>query len=526
MKMEGIGITKIDNGATEEDLCWELTDCGAATCGANALIYKNKARFIIETDRVPVPSKWLNENFEKCVPLEYVDPEADIFVLGNNPDRKYHHLCHAYGAYAQSGFKDASILVIDGRDANFYNEETGYGISIGIYKAEGNTVTPVRTYSVQQSLGYMYAWGVTGCGFGNNHKYAGKLMGAASFSEPPADTPVFFEVDENTGDILDGSISFGAEVRDNVVYLKNGVLTRKVFGEERYIEATEARKFNFTYVKQAAAVQKMFEDAVFSLLRYIKNTLPSHNLVLTGGCALNCVCNGKIIRSGMFDDLFIPNMCEDQGNVIGRMVMELGQEVSKPYIYNNVTYPVPAGYTKPISKAALASKIKEGQIVCWFEGGSEYGPRALCHRSILGNPELPWMANRLNEIKRREYWRPLAPVVLDTHFKKFFDVDGRIWFPHKVMLATEYLRPEYQRKFQAVCAPDNSARPQVLCDVPHNHTLYSLMATFDLPILVNTSMNGANEPICETPENAIEFASRNDDVLLVFAKNDVLYVKG
>ena len=161
----------------------------------------------------------------------------------------------------------------------------------------------------------------------------------------------------------------------------------------------------------------------------------------------------------------------------------------------------------------------------WFEGGSEYGPRALCHRSILGDPTLPWMAYRINEIKGRESWRPLAPVVLDTHFKQFFDVDGRIWPPHKTMLVTEYIRPEYQRKLQAVCAPDNSSRPQVLLDIPENHTLYSLMKTYDLPILVNTSMNGAGEPICETPEDAIRFASRHKDVLLVFVKNDKIYVR-
>ena len=80
------------------------------------------------------------------------------------------------------------------------------------------------------------------------------------------------------------------------------------------------------------------------------------------------------------------------------------------------------------------------------------------------------MSYRVNEVKNREYWRPLAPVVLDTHFKEIFDVDGRIWYPHKVMLATEYIRPEWQRKIQSVCAPDNSSRPQVLTDNKYNHT--------------------------------------------------------
>ena len=135
------------------------------------------------------------------------------------------------------------------------------------------------------------------------------------------------------------------------------------------------------------------------------------------------------------------------------------------------------------------------------------------------------MAYRVNEIKHREYWRPLAPVILDKYFKEIFDVDGRIWYPHKVMLATEYIREQYQRKYQCICAPDNSSRPQVLSDIKENHTLYSLMDNFDLPILMNTSMNDAGKPICETPEDAINFCNKNTDVMLVFVKDDKIYTK-
>lgn len=490
--------------------------------GAIALIYKNKPCFLIETDRVKNPADWLYKQFNHTF-TNMTQLDKKTFIIGNNITGEPHHLAHAYAAYSQSGFKNASILVIDGSDSNFLDPEIDFNEchSISIYKACNNTIETVRKYTVKTSLGSFYAWGVHRCGFGTNHRYAGKLMGASSYGVPMKNYPHFLLVDQNTGDILEESNLFTINDVNNQSF-GNTKLAKIIFG---YEVIQNEYSFDFTCAQKAATIQRMFEESVFSLLRYIRNTLPSNNLVLTGGCALNCVCNGKIIRSGMFDDLFIPNMCEDQGNVIGRIVMELGQEVSKPYIYNNVTYPVPKEYHKQISKEELANKIRNGQIVAWFEGGSEYGPRALCHRSILGNPELRWMANRLNEIKRREYWRPLAPVVLDTHFKKFFDVDGRIWAPHKVMLATEYLRPEYQRKFQAVCAPDNSSRPQVLLDTRDNHTLYSLMKDYDLPILVNTSMNGANEPICETPENAIEFASRNSDVLLVFVKGDKLYIK-
>lgn len=473
--------------------------------GSNGLLVNGKVLFIIETKKVPSASDWLFQAAKS-----YGIDRNECHILANNPDPSLHHLCHAYAAYFQSGFRDASVLVIDGMN------EVG-GISIGIYKATGDTIEEIRTYPMAFSLGSFYANGVALCGFGNVD-YAGKLMGASSYSETVRDCPPFFLVDPCTGDVTEcnGYFEPGGE-RVNFV---GEELLCKIMGSP---DIWPRKSFDFRSVVTAATVQYLFEQSVFSLLEYMHNTLSSRNLILTGGCALNCVCNGKIMRSGMWNDLFIPNMCEDQGNIVGRMVMELGQKITKPFLYNKVTYDIPKEFHHPISKEQLANRIRNGQIVAWFEGGSEYGPRALCHRSILANPTLRRTANRVNEIKCREYWRPLAPVVLDTHFSTFFDVDGRIWYPHKVMLATEYIRNEWQRKLPAVCAPDNSSRPQVITDNSYNHTLYTLMRDYDLPILVNTSMNGAGEPICETPEDAIRFSSRNDDMMLVFVKDDVIY---
>lgn len=478
--------------------------------GSNGLIVNDKVLFLIETKKVPDSAKWLFDIAKK-----YGISRHECKVLENNPTPDKHHLCHAYAAYSQSGFSDASILIIDGMN------EIG-GISIGIYSAESETVKEVRTYPMAFSLGSFYAQGVTLCGFGDGD-YAGKLMGASAYADDIPDCPPFFLVDSKTGDVTDCNGIFIKDSYGKTPCIFEGYeLLKTLVGSENIDPKPH---FDFRSIRTAGLVQHLFEQSVFSLLEYIHNTLPSKNLVIGGGCALNCVCNGKIIRSGKWDNLFIPCMCEDQGNIVGRMVMEYNQKITEPFIYNKVTYPIPKEYNRVISKEELATRIRNGQIVAWFEGGSEYGPRALCHRSILANPMLKRTAYRINEIKHREYWRPLAPVVIDTHFKTFFDVDGRIWHPHKVMLATEYIRDEWQRKLPAVCAPDNSSRPQVLIDNPYNHTLYSLMHDYDLPILVNTSMNDAGEPICETPENAITFAEKNDDVLLVFVKDDVIYTK-
>lgn len=488
--------------------------------GSNGLIIGDSVKFIIETRKAKDATDWLF-NAAKRYGIMRQDCRG---VLGNEtPDREVHHLCHAVSAYAQSGFDDASILVIDGMNRPD-------GISIAIFEAKNGELKERKTYTTEHSLGSYYQMGVSLCGW-PNPEWCGRLMGLASYGDQRSinDCPLFFIVDPNTGDVMETG---GGRFRAINTEFYSSYYTGNMLdfdGADIILKITNnnanLKEFDFSAVSTATTIQYQFEQSVFSLLEYIYNNLPSRNLVLTGGCALNCVCNGKIIRSGKWDNLFIPNMCEDMGNIIGRMVMELNQKVTKPYIYNRVTYPIPKEWNKTITKEELASKIKNGTIVLWFEGGSEYGPRALCHRSILGDPTLPWMAYRINEIKGRESWRPLAPVVLDTHFKRFFDVDGRIWPPHKTMLVTEYIRPEYQRKLQAVCAPDNSSRPQVLLDIPENHTLYSLMKTYELPILVNTSMNGAGEPICETPEDAIQFASRHKDVLLVFVKNDKIFVR-
>ena len=482
--------------------------------GSNGLLVNNKVLFIIETKKVPSGSEWLFSVAEK-----FGIDKSECCVIGNNPDPSNHHICHAYAAYAQSGFQDASILVIDGCD------EPG-GNSIAIYEAIDGNLKKIRSYSTNYSLGTLYSVGVILCGF-ERWDHAGRLMGAAAYADPNTICPPFFLVDSKTGDITEDCGKLNYDMFDNCLFSDKNYLI-KLLGENYNLVTTrknDGYNFDFRLTTTAATIQYLFEQSVFSLLDYMHNTLPSKNLIITGGCGLNCVANGKIIRSEKWKDLFIPNMCEDQGNIVGRMVMEYGQKIKEPFIYNKITYPIPKAYNKIISKEDLANRIRNGQIVAWFEGGSEYGPRALCHRSILANPLLKRMSYRVNEVKNREYCRPLAPVVLDTHFKEIFDVDGRIWYPHKVMLATEYIRPKWQRKIQSVCAPDNSSRPQVLTDNKYNHTLYSLMSEYDLPILMNTSMNGAGEPICETPEDAIKFSERNSDVLLVFVENDKIYIK-
>ena len=443
-----------------------------------------------------------------------------------------HHLFHALNAYAQSGYKDATIVVLDG-----YDYDDGY--AIGIFKAKGDKVEPIKMFSAKYSLGIYYALGCIMCGFGWNE--GGKLMGLASYARESMEYDFhiypMFELDHNTGTILKEYIHFDQREYINEspsakIFLM-GKLTKQLlkYGNAKSFNELLHRPFSMKNAPLAAYFQLSFEKTIFEFIHYAAMNGESDNLILTGGCALNCVANGRILRSHMFDNVFIPPQCDDAGNALGAAIHRYGIKVNEPLVYNRITYPIPKEYNKEILSEDVANWIKSGKVVAWFEGGSEYGPRALCHRSLLADPSLPYISYRLNEIKNRDYWRPLAPVVLDKKFGQFFEPidpflgDLEYQEPHKYMLATEYLKPDCRLDYPAICAPDGSTRPQVLLPGKHNVTLYNIMDNYHLPILVNTSMNTRGEPICETPQDAIKFCEGKPDVMLVFVKNGKIYTK-
>ena len=445
----------------------------------------------------------------------------DGVVRGHYIAKKYqiHHLKHAWNGYAQSGFTDASILVMDGCD---YPR----GTSIAIYSAVDEKIELVKSYSTEYSLGSFYANGCVNCGF--KWFQAGKLMGATSYTIYDDSFVPFFLVDPFTGIITEqnGRMLYDEQYKFEAPSVEldfNDSLNQII--QNCKPDQNDPSGFDFRYIKLAALIQKLFETSVFSLLDFMYNSLPSKNLIISGGCGLNCVLNGKIIRSNKWNNFFVPTTCDDAGNAIGAAILRCGVKLQEPLIYNKHTYGVPVEFNKEISDIDLAQYILNGQIIAWFEGGSEYGPRALCHRSIIANPQLSYIKYRINEIKNREYWRPLAPVILDSYFPLIFEAN-RIWEPHKVMLATEYIKKEWREKLPGVCAADGSSRPQVLTNNKYNSVLYNLMSNYNLPILINTSMNGRGEPICETPGDAINFCSNYSDILLVFVYRGKIYIRG
>ena len=165
----------------------------------------------------------------------------------------------------------------------------------------------------------------------------------------------------------------------------------------------------------------------------------------------------------------------------------------------------------------LIEKLKKNKIVAWFQGGSEIGPRALGHRSILANPSYRYNLDTINnKIKHRENWRPLAPIVPSELFDLIFDVQS--YDLTEFMLRTLTIKPEWQKKLCATCHIDNTTRPQRLV-YDENPELYNLLMKYynkmDIPCLINTSFNGKGEPIIETPTQAIEFMERTPNLKFI-----------
>ena len=281
----------------------------------------------------------------------------------------------------------------------------------------------------------------------------------------------------------------------------------------------------------AASAQWVIEEALLDLCRITRRRVNSTRLCLAGGVALNCVANGRVLREGPFDELFIQPASTDDGTAIGNALWGwnlLADEVpdsrtwsaylGRPYGEQELAtalekYGQDLCVERPENLANdVADSIARGLIIGMFRGGSEFGPRALGHRSIFCDPRPAHMQDHLNiRVKHREPFRPFAPLVLEEHASEYFDLKSASPY---MLLAANVHCPE---KIPAVSHVDGSARIQTvneeqepfLCEL-----LRAFAARTGLPIILNTSFNVAGEPIVETPEQAIRcFLSTGIDVL-------------
>jgi carbamoyltransferase len=412
-----------------------------------------------------------------------------------------HHLAHAASAYYPSGFEDAAILVVDG---------IGEVDCSMLARGAGDRISVIESLSYPHSLGFL--WEHVSAYLGFSPYDAAKVMGLAAYGDPTVFRRAFTKIVQLTKH----GYSIDAEAVGFQSIEPRGL--DALFGPRR---ATDG-DFLPQHMHVAAALQEVTDAAMLSLLRRLEEVVGGPHLCLAGGVALNCVTNAMIARMTGFRDIFIPSAPHDAGTAIGAAMIAhcaqpgaarpeggatpyLGPEFDQREILAAVKA---AGLTPRKCRDAAreaADMVADGNIVGWFQGRMEFGPRALGNRSLLADPRRPDTREILNRrVKHREDFRPFAPSVLAEHASEWFDI-GPESRSHEFMLFACRTRPGYAERIPAVIHEDGTARVQIVRRAanPRYHALIShFHKRTGAPLVLNTSFNDS-EPIVCTPAHAI-----------------------
>jgi carbamoyltransferase len=463
-----------------------------------------------------------------------------------------HHESHAASAFFPSPFETAAILTIDG---------VGEWSTATFGEGEGNKLRLRQQLQFPHSLGLLYSAFTYYCGFKvNSGEY--KLMGLAPYGQPLYQDLILKHLVELRPD---GSFWMNMEYFN---YCQGLTMTNQRFAElfggppRRPESLLEQRHMDL-----AASIQKVTEEIMLRMAREVHRQTRMKNLVLAGGVALNCVANGRLLREGPFENIWIQPAAGDAGGALGAALFVWhqlmnqprrvnGQDTQKgsllgPRYSNDAIARFLAETGTPHKQHAsesellddVAQMIAAGKIIGWFHGRMEFGPRALGARSIIGDPRSPTMQAAMNlKIKFRESFRPFAPVVLRERAADCFDLRPGQESPYMLLVAA--VREQYRvalseadRKtmaqagdlrqrvnvvrsaFPAITHVDYSARLQTV-DEPRHGRFYRLLKRFEAltgcPILVNTSFNVRGEPIVCTPQEACRcFLATDMDALVL-----------
>ncbi len=458
-----------------------------------------------------------------------------------------HHLSHAASAFYPSPFSDAAILTMDG---------IGEWATGSISHGQQNKILLRAEKRFPHSLGLLYSAFTKYCGFKvNSGEY--KLMGLAPYGQPKFITLIKDHLAMHDGF---GSIKLNMEYFD--FELGNRMFNEKfenLFGSKA---ATPEQSTDQFFMDVAASIQLFTEEVMIGAAVFAKKLTGSKNLCLAGGVALNCVANGKILEREIFDNIWIQPAAGDAGGALGSALSFWYQNLSKPRIMSSANLDSQKGsflgkfyndleiestlneyratYTHYENKELLIKKVAEliaqEQVVGWHQGRSEFGPRALGSRSILGDPRSIETQSTMNiKIKFRESFRPFAPAVLNTKVSEWFNIKDKTSSPYMLLVAKvlskhlinhdtsnlkgiEILKVK-RSTIPAVTHVDNSARIQSV-HKETNEDFFNLIREFDkitgVPLVVNTSFNVRGEPIVESPRDAfICFMRSNIDYLCI-----------
>ena len=452
---------------------------------------------------------------------------------GENWDRKFvavpHHMAHAASAFYPSGFDESLILVSDGM---------GEVHSMIVALGRGTEIHIVRQVPAFHSLGILYGVFTLHLGFAMNmDEY--KVMGLAPYGNPRRH---FDKVMSLVNLKQDGTYTIPAFASNRTELEKethSGILAglAESFGPPREPDG----EITQDHMDIAAALQAVLQTTQLHVLRHFKRETGVNHLCLAGGVALNCSVNGVIRRSRLFDDIFVQPAAGDDGTALGAALF--AQKLHAPHFKRKkMTLPLwgpefsAAEIKRELSQerecigktthsfdelcAEVAARLANGEVIGWFQGRMEFGPRALGSRSILADPRDSDMRDRINRlVKKRENFRPFAPVVTREAAGRYFDIvpGEEDAFAHMLYVAP--VLPAYRQMLPAVTHVDGSARVQTVGE-DNNPRLWKLLKAFEqltgLPVLLNTSFNDKGEPIVCTPREAIQtFLKADLDALVI-----------
>jgi carbamoyltransferase len=437
-----------------------------------------------------------------------------------------HHLAHAYSAFAVCPFEEGAIMIVDGVGSYrsdvtepFPSSDAGSPLareSESYYSFSGSKLDCLKKVWMEPDRGFLSDefYNMPGLGalysrastyiFGDWNK-CGELMGLAPYGRRDQVKPLM-AIADNTLSVPRWSAEY------NQPYVMDAGGKWESHPSMRHWEDLAWR------------VQDDTEKVLLARARWLRETTGAKNLCIAGGVALNCVANGRIAREAGFDNVWIQPAAGDNGIAIGCAYYGLLEEQKQPrsfvmkHSYTGKSYPdadVEAATQRAmvrIQTSAVRSDnicrdtaklLADQQVIGWFQGGSEFGPRALGNRSILADPRKPEMKDILNSrVKHRQPFRPFAPIVLAERAHEIFEGDEDSPF----MLIAKPVRPEWRAKIPAIVHVDGTARVQTVTE-DTNPVLYRLLKEFEaltgVPVLLNTSFNVKGEPIVETPRDAM-----------------------
>ncbi|MFF5503778.1 carbamoyltransferase [Streptomyces roseolus] len=488
---------------------WELPEQAAAWClrraglrpqDLDAVAYSYDPALALPAGELGLHDPWdhLRQTYAREAPgflataLPGLDPGLVRFVP--------HHMAHAAsGAFAADGAENSSVLVLDGR---------GERASHLAARRVGDRLEPLYAQDLPHSLGLVYEELTAHLGFLRSSDEF-KVMALASHGTP----------------------RMLGELRRYVYPTGDGGFRATGVPWHEFCPPRGADEpWTAAHADVAASAQAVLEETLLDLARWLHGRTHDTVLTLAGGVALNCVANSRIAREGPFARVWVQPAAGDAGTALGSALLlaagagddpepmsgaDLGRDWSDAEIGAWLkTAGVP--FERPADIAAtVAEALADNAVVAWFQGRSEYGPRALGHRSLLAHPGHAGNLERLNDVKGREQFRPVAPMVLAERAAEIFDGP----MPSPYMLFVHDVAPAWRERIPAVVHVDGTARIQTV-DARREPLVARMLTEFErrtgLPVVVNTSLNTAGRPMVDDPRDALEcFGSSPVDLLAI-----------